>query len=104
MLITNSFSLFLPQKLPLSLTRLSQMKPQKLVDQGNVNTDTIPAECLNRNRLMPNIQISVNGILKLLNNLKPSKAAGPDSIRPIMLKELRVELAPIIKVILERSL
>ena len=53
---------------------------------------------------MPEIDISINGILKLLNNLKPGKAAGPDSIRPILLKELKVELAPIIKVIFERSL
>ena len=53
---------------------------------------------------MLDIDISINGILKLLNNLKPGKAAGPDSIRPILLKELRVELAPIIKVIFERSL
>ena len=30
--------------------------------------------------------------------------SGPDKIRPLILKELRVELAPIIKVIFERSL
>ena len=48
--------------------------------------------------------ISLNGILKLLFNLKPGKAAGPDKIRPLILKELRAELAHIIKVILERSL
>ena len=43
---------------------------------------------------MPDIKISEAGILKLLKNLIPKKAAGPD----------RVELAPIIKVIFERSL
>ena len=53
---------------------------------------------------MPDIDISINGILKLLNNLKPGKAASLDSKRPILLNELRVELAPIIKVIFERSL
>ena len=53
---------------------------------------------------MPQIEISYNGILKLLNNLKPGKAAGPDKIRPLILKKLRVELAPIIKVIFEQSL
>ena len=53
---------------------------------------------------LPQIEISINGILKLLYNLKPGKAAGPDKIRPLILKELRVELAPIIKVIFEPSL
>ena len=53
---------------------------------------------------MPRIEISINGILKLLYNLKPGKAAGPDKIRPLILKELRVELAHIIKIIFERSL
>ncbi|MCG8078312.1 MAG: reverse transcriptase family protein, partial [Candidatus Thiodiazotropha taylori] len=89
---------------PLSLKRLSQIKLQDLVDEGKVNPGTIPTENRNSNRPMPDIQISENGILKLLNNLKPGKAAGPDGIRPVLLKELRVELAPIIKVIFERSL
>ena len=80
------------------------MKLQDLVDKGQVNPESVPQNTLNSNRIMPDIDISINGILKLLNNLKPGKAAGPDSIRPILLKEFRVELAPIIKVIFERSL
>ena len=63
--------------------------------------ESVPQNTLNSNRIMPDIDISINGILKLLN--KPGKATGPDSIRPILLKELRVELAPIIKVIFEKS-
>ena len=80
------------------------MKLQDLVDKGQVNPESVPQNILNSNRIMPDIDISINGILKLLNNLKPSKAAGPDSIRPILLRELRVELAPNIKVIFGRSL
>ena len=53
---------------------------------------------------MPDIEISLNCVLKLLNNLKPGKAAGQDCIQPILQTELRVELSPIIKVIFERSL
>ena len=41
---------------------------------------------------MPEIDISTNGILKLLGNLDPSKAAGPDKIKPLVLKELREQL------------
>ena len=48
--------------------------------------------------------ITVAGILKLLKNLKPGKAAGPDRLKPILLKELCEEIAPIIQVIFERSI
>ena len=47
---------------------------------------------------------SLNGPLKLLKNLKPGKAAGPDKLKPLLLKELRDEIAPIIKVIFDKSL
>ena len=53
---------------------------------------------------MPDIDISLNGLLKLLKNLKPGKAAGPDKLKPLLLKELRDEIAPIIKVIFDKSL
>ena len=48
--------------------------------------------------------VSLNGILKLLNSLKPGKAAGPDKLRPLWLKELRAEIAPIVKVIFQKTL
>ena len=53
---------------------------------------------------MEEFSISCNGILKLLQNLKPFKAAGPDRLKPLLLKELREEIAPIIQIIFERSL
>ena len=53
---------------------------------------------------MPDIKISEAGILNLLKNLIPKKAAGQDRIKPVILQELWVELAPIIKVLFERSL
>ena len=86
---------------PLSLARLANMKVQAMVDCGNLSPghhcqdsqDTVP--------IMQEFQISIGGIIKLLSNLKPGKAAGPDKIRPLILKELRNEIAPIIKVIFE---
>ena len=45
---------------------------------------------------MPNIHTSAPGIEKLLSNLKPHKAAGPDSITPTVLKELSLEISPIL--------
>ena len=53
---------------------------------------------------MGDFGISVAGILKLLRNLKPGKAAGPDKLKPILLKELNEKIAPIIQVIFERSI
>ena len=37
-------------------------------------------------------------------NLKPRKAAGPDKLKPLLLKKLRDEIEPIIKVIFDKSL
>ena len=53
---------------------------------------------------MPEINISENGLMKLLQNLKPGKAAGPDKLKPLLLRELREEIAPIIQIIFDRSL
>ena len=54
--------------------------------------------------IMPEIKIDENGFLKLLSNLKVDKAAGPDDIKPIVLKELRKKIASVIKAIFEKSL
>ncbi|MEW8546320.1 MAG: reverse transcriptase family protein, partial [Candidatus Thiodiazotropha sp.] len=96
-------SVFTPKE-PLSLARLAKMRVQDLVDAGDLPSDT-PSDIPQDTTIpMPNIDISLNGLLKLLNNLKPGKAAGPDRLKPLLLKELREEIGPIIKVIFERSL
>ena len=53
---------------------------------------------------MPKINMNLNGIIKLLPNLRPDKAAGPDVIKAIVLRELRIEIAPVIQLIFEKSL
>ena len=57
-----------------------------------------------RHPIMPDFTISSDGISKLLKNLKPNKAAGPDKIRPLVLRELREEIAPILEAIFTKSL
>ena len=52
----------------------------------------------------PDLVISENGILKLLQKLNPNKAAGPDDIKPRILKELATHIAPILYVIFGVSL
>ena len=51
---------------------------------------------------MPEIKIDLNGVLKLLSNLKPDKAAGPDSIKPVVLRQLKIEIGPVICLFLRK--
>ena len=53
---------------------------------------------------MPEITITVNGVEGLLKGLNPNKASGPDEISHRLLKELHVELAPILTKIYRSSL
>ena len=53
---------------------------------------------------MEDISISTEGIQKLLLQLNPSKAAGPDAIPPSVLTELAQEVAPILQIIFQHSL
>ena len=69
-----------------------------------ISPGALPEDLRTSAPLLPDIKISEAGILNLLKNLIPKKAAGPDRIKPVILQELRVELAPIIKVLFEHSL
>ena len=65
-----------------------------------------PKICNMTNTLYPTIQdlnITENGIAKLLSNLNPHKAAGPDGITSRVLKELSTDMAPILKIIFKQS-
>ena len=102
--LISNLTQYLPPKEPLSLSRLAKMRVQDLKTAGGLLSDTIPDLQQDTTTKMPEIEISKNGLLKLLKNLKPGKAAGPDRLKPLLLRELRVEIAPIIKIIFDRSL
>ena len=53
---------------------------------------------------MPENSTDLNGVIKLLSNLKPDKATVQDSIRPLVLKQLKTEIAPVICLLFEKSL
>jgi len=53
---------------------------------------------------MSNIQINTPRVLKLLKNLNPGKAPGPDSLSPRVLKELSTILANPLAHIFRKSL
>ena len=50
------------------------------------------------------IQIEVNGVEKLLKNIKTNKASGPDNIPNQLLKETASEIAPALAAIFKQSL
>ena len=52
---------------------------------------------------MKNIQVTNEGITKLLQKLNPGKASGPDLLPARILKELAVELSPYLSAIFQRS-
>ena len=96
-------SVFTPKE-PLSLSRLASMRVQDLKKAGGLPSDTTLDSLQDSVTNMPEINISENGLMKLLQNLKPGKAAGPDKLKPLLLRELREEIAPIIQIIFDRSL
>ena len=62
-------------------------------------------ECLQcKFQIMKYIVISTAGVTKLLSDLDVSKAAGPDAIRPIVLKQLSQEISPVVALVFQTSL
>ena len=53
---------------------------------------------------MPPISITTAGVAKLLDNLQPLKAAGPDGLCPMVLRELSSVIAPALQKIFSKSL
>jgi len=52
---------------------------------------------------MASFDISIAGVVKLLQEVVPLKAVGPDGIPPRLLKELSHELAPSLTLIFEHQ-
>ena len=53
---------------------------------------------------MSNSHISNEGVIKMMKDLNPSKALGPDELHPRVLKELAVELSPVFAHLFQQSL
>ena len=52
---------------------------------------------------MSDIQVTNEGIIKLLQKMNPGKASGPDLLPARILKELAEELSPDLTAIFQRS-
>ena len=55
-------------------------------------------------RFMLGITVTCKGMKKLLSNLNPHKAAGPDQIKLIIRNNLSTPLSPILKHLFQKSL
>ena len=54
--------------------------------------------------IIQNINISLNGVVKLLRDLNPTKSPGSDNLGPRVLKELADEVGPLLLLIYRNSL
>ena len=87
--------------------------PQKMADIFNLQFKSVFSDPLgnadnsgvtNNYERMPSITVSQRGVLKLLQNINPHKATGPDNIPGKILKELAVYLAPVYTILFQASL
>ena len=96
-------SVFTPVS-PLGLNQLSESDILEGLAKGILKEDNIPGTFRPKVPEMPQIEISLAGILKLLAGLDPSKAAGSDAIKAIVLRSLKDQVAPILQAIFQHSL
>jgi hypothetical protein len=68
------------------------------------NSDDIPHLYGPNYRSINSLSVEIKGVAKLLKDLNPSKAAGPDRITCRVLKELASELAPILAAFFQQSI
>ena len=66
--------------------------------------DTMPNLGESPHPTMPDITIHTGGVTKLLRNIKPHKAAGPDNISARILKETADQIAPALSLVCQASL
>ena len=87
-------------------SRLSPLKLGQLCTKKihNFFQENIPENITPLCSTMPEIKIDLNGVLKLLSSLKPDKAAGPNSIKQVALKQLKIDIAPVICLLFETTL
>ena len=86
---------------PLNLAKLCK---SKVLDNISLLGNMVPESLRCKYPTMPEIKISTNGVANLLSNLNIAKAAGPDTIKPVVLKELSHIIAPAVAALFQKSL
>ena len=103
-LINNHLQSVFTSVSPLGLNQLSESAILEGLAKGTLKEENIPGTFRPKVPEMPQIEISLAGILKLLAGLDPSKAADPDAIKPVVLRSLKDQVAPILQAIFQQSL
>ena len=70
--------------------------------RGSVNN--MPETHINLKSTIPSIKIKTEGVEKLLRNINPSKASGPDNIPNRIPKQCAKQLAPSLAIIFQSSI
>ena len=68
------------------------------------STDNIPPKGPSPHDTMSNINITAEGVKKLLHQLNPHKATGPDNVSCRLLKEQADEITPVIQLLYQASI
>ena len=82
----------------------SKQKPISLKQMCEINIFKQEGSHVNSGSEMREIEITLPGVEKLLKNLNPNKASGPDQLSPRLLKTLSSEIAPFLTKIFKASL
>ena len=82
--------------------RISNSKFPSVFSTENGDIPLIETQYANSS--ISNIDINTEGIIKLLNQLNPNKASGPDNISARLLKETSSEIAPALALVFQASL
>ena len=98
-----------PLKVKGKLESNPQKKAEALLDQFKSvftrnDSDELPPVSLQIKDSLSNIKIETKGVEKLLSDIKPSKASGPDQILNLVLKNCARALAPGVAVLFQKSL
>ena len=96
-LLNRQFKDAFSPKLPMKLKHLCL---QTLRTSQSAET---PQEFQRKYPEMPEFTISTKGVQKLLDGLKPQKAAGSDHLRPMVLREISSAIAPTLQLIFHKS-
>ena len=100
-LLNSQFHSVFSVRAPLNLMKLCHTT---MLNGASSLVSLLPESLQCKFPIMKDIVISTAGVTKLLSDLNVSKAAGPDAIRPIVLKQLSQEISPVIALIFQTSL
>ena len=87
-----------------STKRADVLNDQFVLVYTREDIESIPQKGSSPHTAMQRIMVTINGVAKLLRELNPHKATGPDCIPSFILKLAAEEISPVLTKIFQRSL